>query len=78
MSLLTCPAAANRITPANEPKADSFYICYEKRCPNNPIGAPTTFYTHYKYSGCIISELPCHLYCNDKFNNQPLPLKQFQ
>ena len=91
-------AGARSLTPPNEPKDDSFYICYEKRCPNkvmpqvpsvpkNCFGAcivnavthtilPT--YVSYKYIGCIISRLPCHLYTGDKFHARPEHLRQFQ
>lgn len=71
-------AYSRSLTPPIEPKADSFYVCYEKRCPNNVVDTPGTRYTRLKYIGCIISELPCHLYCGDKFNPQTTPLKQFQ
>lgn len=71
-------AQALPLTPPDEPKADSFYICYEKRCPNNIIDSYVR-YTRYKYVGCIISKVPCHLYCGDKFaSGPPTPMKQFQ
>jgi hypothetical protein len=65
------------LTPPMEPKADSFYICYEKRCPNNVTNTAFYNYTRFKYIGCIISKLPCHLYCGDKFHAGK-PLRQFQ
>lgn len=97
--LLTSNISIGRsLTPPAEPKDDSFYICYEKRFPNNVYTqGPTprsnsrrpcaTFssgkaifpdYVTYKYIGCIISRLPCHLYTSDKFHAHALPLKQFQ
>ena len=67
------------LTPVEEPKADSFYICYEKRCPNNISQGVFMNYTKYKYVGCIISKTPCHLYCGDKGTAAPnTPLLQFQ
>lgn len=96
--LMLSHANARSLTPPNEPKDDSFYICYEKRFANNVmpqvpsvrkncVGAclingishtifPT--YVTYKYIGCIISRLPCHLYTGDKFHARPEHLKQFQ
>ncbi|AHE66490.1 hypothetical protein [Legionella oakridgensis] len=78
MILFSGSTYALPLTPPEEPKADSFYICYEKRCPNNVIEGPIKRYTKYKYIGCIISRLPCHLHCGDKFNARATPLKQFQ
>lgn len=71
-------AHALPLSPIDEPRADSFYICYEKRCPNDVSDAPVYRYVRYKYIGCIISKTPCHLYCGDKFHANPGPLKQFQ
>ncbi|WP_133129476.1 hypothetical protein [Legionella yabuuchiae] len=76
--LLSNNAFTLPLTPRDEPKADSFYICYEKRCPNNVTMTPVVKYTRYKYIGCVISRLPCHLYHGDKFNPNHGPLKQFQ
>lgn len=67
------------LSPRDEPKADSFYICYEKRCPNNVERTPTYKYTRFKYIGCVISRLPCHLYCCDSSKDRAVkPLRQFQ
>ncbi len=71
-------AQSGPLSPVDEPKADSFYICYEKRCPNDVTAGLLTKFTRYKYIGCIISKTPCHLYCGDKFKAQHTPLHQFQ
>ena len=76
--LYTTNLMALPLTPVDEPKADSFYICYEKRCPNDVETTLFTRYIRYKYIGCIISRLPCHLCSDDKFNSSPKPLHQFQ
>lgn len=74
---------ANRLTPPDEPKDDSFYICYEKRCPNTVTASPPvlmipgTSYTQLKYVGCMISQIPCEAICDDKFKAHPIKLKQF-
>lgn len=72
--LLVQTLQANSLTPPLEPKDDSFYICYEKRCRNNVmVSSPPIFiipafkYTKYKYIGCIISRIPCELIEGDKF-----------
>ena len=71
-------AIALPLTPEDEPKADSFYVCYESRWYNN-VEEGLIKLIHYKYLGCIISKVPCHLYCGDKFTAGPSkPLKQFQ
>src|SRR5437879_323506 len=71
-------AVAGSLTPPEEPKNDSFYICYEQRLPNDIAYDVFAKFTGFKYIGCIISRLPCHLYCGDKFHAQPANLKQFQ
>ena len=76
--LMSNYAQSGPLTPVEEPKADSFYICYEKRCPNNVTRGLLTDFTRYKYVGCVISKLPCHLYCGDKFKAKSKPLRQFQ
>ena len=76
--LLSGIVQADHLTPTDEPKADSFYICYEKQCPNDVTRGPLTNYVRCKYIGCMISRLPCHMHCGDKFNPRPYPLKQFQ
>lgn len=70
---------ARSLTPPNEPKADSFYICYEKRFTNTITQSVFTEFTDFKYIGCIISRLPCHLYCSEKMQNcAQTKLFQFQ
>jgi len=76
--LMTDYVQALPLMPVEEPKADSFYICYEKRCSNNVTEGLIAKYTRYKYVGCVISKVPCHLYCGDKFKAQSTPLLQFQ
>lgn len=68
---------ANELTPADEPKDDSFYVCYEKRCLNTVSSTPLLRYKSYKYIGCVISRLPCDMYCVDKSCHPPKRLKQF-
>lgn len=70
--------AARALTPPEEPRDDSYYICYEKRFPNTVTHALLPNYTTYKYIGCTISRLPCQLYCGDKFHARPEHLRQFQ
>ncbi len=71
-------ATARSLTPPEEPKNDSYYICYEKRFPNKVVRSLAPNYRSFKYIGCIISHVPCHLYCGDKFHARPARLKQFQ
>jgi hypothetical protein len=77
--MITLPSHALPLSPVDEPKADSFYICYEKRCKNDTSVTPALRYTRYKYIGCVISRVACHLYCCDNSKERAQkPLKQFQ
>lgn len=82
-SLLTCQVLANRLTPPNEPRDDSFFICYQKRCPitisvSPPVlMIPGSHFTKYKYVGCIISRTPCDAICEKKRKGPPIKYKQF-
>lgn len=81
LSILTSfNAFTHSLTPPGEPKNDSFYICYENRLPNEATHAVFSRYCTYKYLGCVISRVPCHLICGDeKFGKSaPKPRHQFQ
>jgi hypothetical protein len=78
-ALMMNNVSALPLSPVEEPKADSFYICYESRCPNDVHEGLLVKYIRYKYLGCLISKVPCHLYCGDKFTPGPAkPMLQFQ
>lgn len=68
---------ADTLTPAYEPRDDSFYVCYAKCRVNYSLRAPLATYRRLKYSGCIISRKPCDDLCYKKVNCPAVKLKLF-
>lgn len=74
---LSSIAIAAPLTPPQEPKEDSFYVCYKERHVNYSIRAPLNTYRKFKYTGCSISRIPCDATCVKKVNCPPVKLKLF-
>lgn len=74
LSDITCAAS---ITPPQEPKENTFYVCYAERHVNTSIRAPLNIYRKFKYTGCSISRTPCKTLSITKVNCPQAKLKLF-
>lgn len=70
-------AHAVPLTPPQEPKENSFYVCYEKCHIHHSVRAPLSLYRKYQYLGCTIIRTPCDAVCINKINCPPIKLKLF-
>jgi len=74
---LTAYAIPEPLTPPNEPKDNSFYICYDERRVSTVIYDPFINYDKYQYVGCMISRTSCCNYEVQQKNTPPTQLKLF-
>ena len=74
---MTHAVQARPLTPPNEPKEDSFYVCYDRCYVHHSVRAPLNTYRKLKYAGCMISRVPCNLSCAKKGRHPSAPLKLF-
>lgn len=59
------------LTPPNEPKNNSFYVCYKTYKVHHSVAAPFTLFRKYQYLGCMISRQPCYMI---GAKNKPYPV----
>lgn len=59
LTLLLTNAFAHRLTPPDEPRNDSFYVCYKHSRTQTIIHAPLANYKDIHYMGCMIDTRPC-------------------
>jgi len=70
-------AKANSLTPPNEPKENSFYVCYERCSTDYSVRAPLLSYQKLKYIGCTINRTPCDTLYVKPHNGPPVKLRSF-
>ena len=70
-----CVYAAENLTPRDEPRDNSFYVCYADKFDKQNFHRGVYDYHRYEYIGCTISRTPCHRMAVTDPNNKDAALE---